>query len=92
MKYAKPSDISTEAFLAAGRKAAGSDRGGLVYLWEIAWALSDYERPKTLGEKAPDVSEYAVRQKARRLDLLGHIREATGRPDRYFIPPAEDSE
>lgn len=84
LKYAKASDISTEVFLAAAR-AVGHNA---VYLYEIAWQLSDFGVPDKL-QRAPDVSEYAVQQKARQLALRKVITEGK-QADQYLIPPAAE--
>lgn len=86
LKYSRASEISDEDFLAAARRAGG----GFVYLWQIAWQLSDYEKPDTLSA-APDVSEEAVRNKAASLHTRGVIRYAK---ENYYLipPPAEDSQ
>lgn len=86
LKYAKAGDISTEVFLEAGRAAGG----GYVRLHEIAWHLSDYGVPETLTP-APDVSPYAVEQKARQLALRKVIAEAPGKEGLYLFPPADDA-
>jgi hypothetical protein len=83
LKYSKASDISTEDFLAAARRAAAS---GFARLHEIAWELSDHPKPATLSD-APDVSKFALEQKARQLALRKTILHA--KDTLYQIPPAQ---
>lgn len=88
LKYAHPSDISDEVLLAAAQAAGPNGNGGYVREYEMAWALSDHERPATGLRAAPDVSAYAVEQAARRLALRKGIIAQGDRM--YLVPPAED--
>jgi hypothetical protein len=90
MKYTTASQITDEAFFAGARKAAGHNNAAYLYVWELAWGLSDQERPAQGLHAAPDVSEFAVQQKAQRLALRGRIQAAPGKENLYLIPAAEE--
>lgn len=90
IKYVKASDISTEVFLAAAWKLTDG-KAGYISLLDLAWALSSAERPARLVDP-PDVSKFALKNKANQLVLHKAIADAQGRPELFLVPARETDE
>lgn len=85
-KYGKPSDITDDAFLAAVRALGG----GFFRLHDVAWQLSNFERPSTGISAAPDVGEFLLKRKAQQLvrdKVISHAKDTL-----YLLPPDTDSD
>lgn len=86
-KYAVPSDIGEKPFLVAAHAAAGGPQSAYVHLHDVAWHLSDYERPETGLSDAPDVDKLLLKRWADILAARGVIKHE--KDTLYLIPRAE---